>query len=79
MASIQKRLTALAVAGICAVVLAPRASAQAPIPAERSKQMKITIGSKNLIAILDNNATAAAFKALLPMVVEVTELNGNEK
>lgn len=37
------------------------------------------IGSKNFIAILDDNATAAAFKALLPMTVEMTELNGNEK
>ena len=41
--------------------------------------MKIKIGSKNFIAILDDNATAAAFKALLPMTVEMTELNGNEK
>jgi hypothetical protein len=56
-----------------------RASAQTPTPAERSKQLKIKIGSKNFIAILDENATAAAFKALLPMVVEMTELNGNEK
>ncbi len=41
--------------------------------------MKIRIGSKNFIAVLDDNATAAAFKALLPMTVEMTELNGNEK
>jgi hypothetical protein len=79
MASIQKRVTALVVAVICAVVLVPRASAQTPTPAERSKQIKIRIGSKNFIAVLDDNATAAAFKALLPMTVEMTELNGNEK
>ena len=41
--------------------------------------MKVRIGSKNFIALLDNNATAAAFKALLPLTVEMTELNGNEK
>ena len=41
--------------------------------------MKIKIGSKNFIAVLDDNATAAAFKALLPVTVEMTELNGNEK
>lgn len=41
--------------------------------------MNVKIGSKNFVAILDDNATAAAFKALLPMVVEMTELNGNEK
>jgi hypothetical protein len=79
MPSIQKRVTGLVVAVICAVVLVPRASAQTPTPAERSKQMKIRIGSKNFIAVLDDNATAAAFKALLPMTVEMTELNGNEK
>ena len=76
MPSIQKRVTALVAAVICAVVLVPRASAQAPTPAERSKQMKIKIGSKNFIAVLDDNATAAAFKALLPMTVEMTERNG---
>src|SRR4051794_23387625 len=79
MPSIQKRVTALVVAVICAVVLVPRASAQAPTPAERSKQMKIKIGSKNFSAVLDDNATAAAFKGLLPITVEMTELNGNEK
>jgi hypothetical protein len=79
MPSIQKRVTALVVTVICAAVLVPRASAQAPTPAERSKQMKIKIGSKNFIAVLDDNATAAAFEALLPMTVEMTELNGNEK
>ena len=79
MPSKQKRVTALVVAVICAVVLVPRASAQTPTPVERSKQMKIRIGSKNFIAVLDDNATAAAFKALLPMTVEMTELNGNEK
>src|SRR3954469_8217882 len=41
--------------------------------------MKIKIGSKNFIAILNDNATAAAFKALLPVTVKMTELNGNEK
>ena len=41
--------------------------------------MKVRIGSKNFIALLDDNATAAAFKALLPLTVEMTELNGNEK
>jgi hypothetical protein len=79
MPSIQKRVTALVAAVICAAVLAPRAPAQTPTAVERYRQMKIRIGSKNFIAILDDNATAAAFKALLPLTVEMTELNGNEK
>ncbi|HEX7859361.1 MAG TPA: cyclophilin-like fold protein [Verrucomicrobiae bacterium] len=42
-------------------------------------QMKIKIGSNTFTATLAENATATAFKALLPMTVEMTELNGNEK
>ena len=79
MPSTEKRVTPFVVLLICVAVLVPRASAQAPAPFERSKQLKIKIGAKNFIAILDDNATAAAFKALLPMTVEMTELNGNEK
>jgi hypothetical protein len=79
MPSTEKRVTALLVLLICVAVLVPRASAEAPTPFERSKQLKIKIGAKNFIAILDDNATAAAFEALLPMTVEMTELNGNEK
>lgn len=79
MRSTQRRVNALVVLLICVAVLVPRASAQAPTPSAKSKQMKIKIGAKNFVAILDDNATAAAFKALLPMTVEMTELNGNEK
>lgn len=41
--------------------------------------MKITIGTHIFKAKLDNNATATAFKAKLPMTVNMGELNGNEK
>ena len=42
-------------------------------------KMKITIGSAVFKATLNNNATAKAFKARLPMTINMTELNGNEK
>jgi hypothetical protein len=42
-------------------------------------QMKIRIGSSTFTATLGENATATAFKAMLPMTVKMTELNGNEK
>ena len=42
-------------------------------------QMKIKIGSSTFTATFEENATAAAFKGLLPMTIKMTELNGNEK
>jgi hypothetical protein len=42
-------------------------------------QMKIKIGSNTFTATLEENATATAFKAMLPVTVKMTELNGNEK
>ena len=42
-------------------------------------QMKITIGSSSFTATLEENATVTGFKAMLPMTVKMTELNGNEK
>lgn len=42
-------------------------------------RMKITTGSKVFFATLSDNATARAFRALLPLKVKMTELNGNEK
>jgi hypothetical protein len=42
-------------------------------------KMKITIGSKTFTAKLYENPTVATLKAMLPLAVEMTELNGNEK
>lgn len=42
-------------------------------------KMKITIGSDVFTVTLNNNATAIAFKAMLPLTIKMTELNGNEK
>jgi hypothetical protein len=42
-------------------------------------KLKITIGSKTFTATLNNNETATAFKAMLPMEISMKELNGNEK
>jgi hypothetical protein len=48
---------------------------------DRSMDNNITIriGSKAFLAALSDNATAAAFKKLLPLSLTMTELNGNEK
>ena len=42
-------------------------------------KMRIIIGSKTFKATLEDNATAGKLKALLPLRVNMTELNGNEK
>jgi hypothetical protein len=41
--------------------------------------MKINIGNSIFSATLYDNPTAVAFKSLLPMRVQMIELNGNEK
>ena len=42
-------------------------------------KLKIIIGSSVFSATLRNNATANAFKEMLPLTIKMTELNGNEK
>ena len=42
-------------------------------------RMKIKIGNSTFAATLYDNATATAFKSLLPVTVNMLELNGNEK
>jgi hypothetical protein len=41
--------------------------------------MRITVGSKVFSATLSDNATATAFKAMLPLTVNMSDLNANEK
>lgn len=57
-----------------------------PVAAQRAERgsrmdnaVSITIGDKAFGATLSDNPTAAAFKALLPLSVSMSELNGNEK
>ena len=39
----------------------------------------ITIGDQSFTAKMEQNSTAEAFRALLPLTLEMQELNGNEK
>lgn len=44
-----------------------------------SRNISIIVGSTSFSATLDDNETARAFVALLPMTINMTEMNGNEK
>jgi hypothetical protein len=45
----------------------------------KNREMKIKIGSQVFMAVLYDNPTAEKFKALLPMTLNMKELNNNEK
>jgi hypothetical protein len=53
--------------------------AQTYNPNQTGSKMKIKIGNSTFNATLYDNATAIAFKSLLPMTINMVELNGNEK
>ena len=65
---------ALACAWPCSLAAQPGESKQS-----MGNKITITIGDKVFAATLSDNATATAFKKLLPLSVTMTELNGNEK
>src|SRR3954466_8184072 len=44
-----------------------------------SDTLVIKIGSSKFTAMMFDNPTATAFKAMLPLTMNMTELNGNEK
>lgn len=43
------------------------------------EKIKITVGDKSFTAVLYGNETANAFAEMLPMTLDMSELNGNEK
>ena len=43
------------------------------------EDITLTIGDRSFTATMEQNSTAEAFRALLPLTLEMQELNGNEK
>jgi hypothetical protein len=48
-------------------------------PPEGNVKIKITIGTKEFTAVLYDNTAVRNFAALLPLTLDMSELNGNEK
>ena len=49
------------------------------IPNTDTMKLKITVGSDIFTATLEKNATTKAFTSMLPLTINMEELNGNEK
>ena len=44
-----------------------------------NSNLKITVGSVSFSAVLEDNTTTKVFRKLLPMTVNMSELNGDVK
>ena len=70
---------AMAETGTAAQASDTEAAAQAESEEEEMQTIHITIGGKTFDATLYDNETARTFAESLPMTVNMSELNGNEK
>lgn len=50
-----------------------------PRTESKSKEMKVTIGKQAFTATLDDSPAATEFRAMLPLTLDMSELNCNEK
>ena len=57
----------------------PVAPLDEPRGETKSNPMKLTIGTKTFKATLDENPATAKLRAMLPLTLDMAELNGNEK
>lgn len=52
---------------------------EVPLPGGEVTEMTVAVNGVSFTAVLEENETAAAFAAMLPLTLQMRELNGNEK
>lgn len=77
---LSRRGCLIAGVGLAAALLITGTSSTAQVTNDAAdRKMTITIGSKTFKATLEDNPTVRKLKGLLPLTLNMTELNGNEK
>ena len=67
------------ICGLSLVIALPSFAAKDNNPAAAMNSVRITIGNKVFTARLQENVTASAFRAMLPLTLRMKDLNDNEK